>query len=206
MKIPLLDLIFQLSFAVSVVLGIIFTFLSLFQPKRKYAVWVLGIYSILASTGVGKLSWTDLLVLFILEISIIELDFLHNIAVIIRGDDRTLMEYMILNTLWTKQVNKCQDLSIIFTFGMDFSAPSEKQAFQEAGAKLIGEGLITKTSNGQCALTIRGFEYCKKHYKKFPPEQWWPEETINEENLKMVIKKSAIGTGTDGPKKVRLDV
>ncbi|MFA5205066.1 MAG: hypothetical protein WC708_11750 [Lentisphaeria bacterium] len=179
----------------SVVLGIIFTFLSLFQPKRKYAVWVLGIYSILVSAIAAKAFLMYFVALFILEISVI----------IIRGDSRTLMEYMILNTLWTKQVNKWPDLSILFTFGMNFSAPSEKQAFQEAGAKLIGEGLITETSNGQYALTIRGFEYCKKHYKKFPPEQWWPEETINEENLKMVIKTGAIGTSTDGPKKVRLD-
>ena len=97
------------------------------------------------------------------------------------------MEYMILITLWTKQVNKWPDLSMYFTFTMNFVAPSERQAFREAGAKLVGEGLIAESDNGQYLLTIEGFDYCKKHYKEFPPEQWWPEESINLENLKKVV-------------------
>lgn len=100
---------------------------------------------------------------------------------------RTLMEYMILNTLWTKQVNKWPDLSALFTFGMAFAAPSENQAFREAGAKLIGEGLIAETNEGQYLLTIKGFDYCKKHYEDFPKEQWWPEEKINMDNLRKVV-------------------
>ena len=62
----------------------------------------------------------------------------------VRSKQRTLMEYMILNTLWTKQVNKWPDLSVLFSFTMGFEAPSENQAFREAGAKLIGEGLMRK--------------------------------------------------------------
>jgi hypothetical protein len=100
---------------------------------------------------------------------------------------RTLMEYMILNTLWTKQVNKWPDLSLFFSFSMNFPIPSENQAFREAGAKLVGEGLIAVAENGQYLLTINGFDYCKKHFKEFPPEQWWPEEQINKENLNKII-------------------
>jgi len=104
-----------------------------------------------------------------------------------KSKQRTLMEYMILNTLWTKQVNKWPDLSAFFTFSMGFPTPSENQAFREAGAKLIGEGLITEANKDQYLLTINGFDYCKKHFKEFPKEQWWPEEQINKENLNKVI-------------------
>jgi hypothetical protein len=104
---------------------------------------------------------------------------------------RSLMEYMILNTLWTKQVNKWPDLSQYFTFIMNFAAPSETKSFNEATEILIKEGLITLANNGQYMLTIAGFDYCKSHYKEFPSEQWWPEEKINKENLKKVLEKSA---------------
>lgn len=100
---------------------------------------------------------------------------------------RSLMEYMILNTLWTKQVNKWPDLSQLFTFIMYFSPPSESKAFKEAGDILIEEGLITLSENGQYMFTIEGFDYCKRHYKEFPKEQWWPEEQINKENLAKVV-------------------
>jgi hypothetical protein len=104
---------------------------------------------------------------------------------------RSLMEYMILNTLWTKQVNKWPDLSSFFTFSMNFVSPSETKAFKEAGDILIGEDLITVSENGQYMLTIRGFDYCKKHYKEFPKEQWWPEQQINKKNLDKVIRVGA---------------
>jgi hypothetical protein len=104
---------------------------------------------------------------------------------------RSLMEYMILNTLWTKQVNKWPDLSQYFTFIMNFAAPFETKAFNEATEILIKEGLITLAMNGQYMLTITGFDYCKNHYNEFPSEQWWPEEKINKENLKKVLEKSA---------------
>jgi hypothetical protein len=108
-----------------------------------------------------------------------------------KSKQRSLMEYMILNTLWTKQVNKWPDLSAFFTFSMGFPTPSENQAFKEAGAKLIGEGFIAQTENGQYLLTISGFDYCKKHFQEFPKEQWWPDEQINKENLHKVIEKDS---------------
>ena len=113
---------------------------------------------------------------------------------------RSLMEYMILNTLWTKQVNKWPDLSLFFTFSMNFAAPSETKAFKDATNILIAEGLITVADNGQYMLTIEGFDYCKTHYKEFPNEQWWPEEQINKDNLAKVTvlaPNKGIETGAD---------
>jgi len=214
MKLPLPESFSEFTFAIFALIGIIFTCLSLSQAKRTYAIRILGIYSILALAVAAKEFWTYFASIFILGTLVTELDFLHTLAAIIRGDKgyfdykratqgqappetvapaakaksrRTLMEYMILNTAWTKQVNKWPDLSLIFTFRMNFSSLSEQQAFREAGAKLIGEGLIMETSDGQYGLTISGFAYCKEHYKEFPSEQWWPEEKINEENLKKVL-------------------
>ena len=107
-------------------------------------------------------------------------------ADISKSKKRTLMEYMILNTLWTKQVNKWPDLDKFFTFRINFDSLYENQVFREAAAKLIGEGLIAENDLGQYMLTINGFDYCKKTYKEFPQEQWWPEEQINKENLAKV--------------------
>ena len=102
---------------------------------------------------------------------------------------RSLMEYMILNTLWTKQVNKWPDLSVYFTFTRNFLSPSETKAFTEAADLLIKEGLVALGTNGQYMITIPGFDYCKKHYMEFPNEQWWPEEKIDKANLKKVVEK-----------------
>lgn len=99
---------------------------------------------------------------------------------------RSPMEYKILNTLWTKQVNKFPTLSAFFTFTI-FSNSSEYFEFREAGSKLIGERLVGQTDTGQYLLTPTGWDWCKKNYLEFPPDQWWPEETIIEENLKKVL-------------------
>ena len=100
---------------------------------------------------------------------------------------RQPMEYKILNTLWTKQVNKWPDLSQLFTFRVNFYS-REFLSYREAGNKLIGEGLIAETDNGQFYLTPKGYQYCNAHYKEFPDDQWWPEEKINQENLKKLIQ------------------
>jgi hypothetical protein len=215
MKLPLPESFPQIAFGVLALVGIIFAFVSLSQSRRPYAIRMSGIFFLFALAVVANSLWTYFAAIFILATLVTELEFLQNLAAIIRGDKnyfdyrkaaqgqttketatssaslskskRTLMEYMILNTLWTKQVNKWPDLSVYFTFSMNFAVPSERQAFREAGAKLIGEGLIAESDNGQYLLTIEGFDYCKKHYREFPPEQWWPEESINLENLKKVV-------------------
>ena len=101
---------------------------------------------------------------------------------------RDPMEYKILNTLWTKQVNKFPDFKRLFTFAISPNS-TEYLKFRQFGGKLIGEELIGETPEGQYHLTHKGYEYCKDHYKEFPQDQWWPEETINKENLKKTIKK-----------------
>ena len=155
--------------------------------------------------------WTYFAALFIVATAMTEIEFLQNLAAIISGDKnyfaykqavsgeinqsqidkkpitRNLMEYKILNTLWTKQVNKYQNLSTLFTFKVFPNSP-EFVEFRISGAKLIGEGLISETPNeGNYCLTHKGYEFCKQHYKEFGSDQWWPEETINEENLKKVL-------------------
>lgn len=51
----------------------------------------------------------------------------------------------------------------------------------------MGEGYISETDDGQFFLTHEGFKYCKNHYKEFPADQWWPEEGINQDNLRKVV-------------------
>jgi len=102
---------------------------------------------------------------------------------------RNLMEYKILNTLWTKQVNKFPKFSPLFTFVISSNSPEYLQ-FREAGGKLIGEGLVGETDTGYYHLTDKGWRWCKEHYKEFPPDQWWPEEPILNENLEEVIKNA----------------
>ena len=63
--------------------------------------------------------------------------------------------------------------------------------FRVAGAKLIGEELIGETPNdGNYHLTQKGYDYCKEHYKEFGSDQWWPEETLDQEKLKKVLNRA----------------
>jgi hypothetical protein len=91
------------------------------------------------------------------------------------SQQRTAMEYKILNTLWTKQVNLSSDFSKIWTFRINYGAP-EFSEFRVASSKLIGEGLVGETNDGQIHLTSEGYAYCKSHHKEFPPDQWFPEK------------------------------
>ena len=89
--------------------------------------------------------WVYFASVFIIATVITETAFLHNLAAIIRGikhnfdykiasgematpqeiqnTQRHPMEYKILNTLWTKQVNKFPDFSKVFTFAMSSNTP-----------------------------------------------------------------------------------
>lgn len=104
---------------------------------------------------------------------------------------RSGMEFKILNTLWTKQVNYYPDYSKLWGFRINSIAP-EYLDFREAVSKLIGEGLVSESEQGQHFLTKRGIKYCAKEYKKFPnPEnQYWPDEKIKTENIKTAVKKA----------------
>lgn len=101
--------------------------------------------------------------------------------------EKNAMEYKILNTLWTQQVNKFPSFSPLFTFTIGQNS-FEYLQFREAGGKLIGEKLLGETRIGQYYLTHPGWGWCKDHYKEFPTDQWWPEESIIKEQLKIVME------------------
>lgn len=189
--------------------AIITFFLSIKQSIRSHTLRLFAISLISALALFCNNGWVYFACVFIIATAITEIEFLQNLAAIIRGSKRywdyklalsgemTLekeqevskrdpMEYKILNTLWTKQVNKFPDFVTLFTF-MIFPRSIGYPKFREFGGKLMGEGLIGLTPKEQYHLTREGFKYCKKNHEEFPPDQWWPEETINKENLKTVL-------------------
>jgi hypothetical protein len=91
---------------------------------------------------------------------------------------RTPMEYKILNTLWIHQINHFPDYSALWTFRLNYGALEYFQ-FRESGNKLLGEGLVGETPDGQLYLTPPGYKFCQEHYKEFPPNKWFPETSIN---------------------------
>ena len=185
---------------------------SLKQSLRIHALRLFSISIICALSLFCNNVWVYFASIFIIATAITETEFLQNLAAIIRGSrdyfeymkgktghiprsqveeepKRRPMELKILNTLWTKQVNQFPDYSGVWTFRINANAP-EFIAFREAGNRLLGERLIGETDQGQFYLTPTGFEYCKAHYKELGSDQWWPEVTINEENLKKVLEKT----------------
>jgi hypothetical protein len=198
------------------VLCVIATFLaliSLIPISRTHTLRLSAIIFIASLSLFCNYIWSYFAALFIIATAVTEIEFLQNLAAIIRGDKNYFaykqaiageinpsqigkepaikgpMENKILNTLWTKQVNKYQDLSTLFTFKI-FPNSREFVDFRVAGAKLIGEGLIGETPNdGNYHLTQAGYDYCKIHYREFGSDQWWPEETLDQEKLKRVLNK-----------------
>ena len=198
-----------------VVLSILFYLVSFLLKDKSSINKFIGLLFVSAFCLFANNYWTYLISIFIIATTVTELSFLENLAAIFRGNkeywdykkstqgqtskenaesikensktNRSRMEFMILNTLWTKQVNKWPDLSQLFTFVIQFENYLDTQEFRIAGAKLIGEGLIAETTNGHYLLTKEGFEFCKSNFKKFPPDQWWPDEQINQEKLKSVL-------------------
>ena len=194
-----------------IILAMFLVVCALFPRIRSCATRLFAIILVAALALFCNKIVTYFAALFIIATAVTELEFLQNLAAIIRGDKsyfdykaaisgkieppqenvkpkRQLMEYKILNTLWTKQVNKFPDFTTLFTFRLHANS-SEYLKFREASSKLIGEGLISETDQGQLYLTNSGFDHCKQHYGEFPSDQWWPEETINEENLRGVLNK-----------------
>lgn len=101
----------------------------------------------------------------------------------------SFIELKILNTLWNRQVNKFPDLKCRFTFIV-----KGDNDFAEAGGQLLAQGMIAKTSDGQYYLTNKGAKYCAKNYKEFPPDMWFKKQPINEENVKIIMKKLSLKT------------
>ena len=105
---------------------------------------------------------------------------------------RPPMEYKVLNTLWVHQVTRNPDYSYddptAWTFKIKYPSP-EFEGYFLAGLKLVNEELVGQTNYGYLFLTAKGFEYCKEHYKEFPPDKWWTELTVNDINYKTNLRK-----------------
>ncbi len=226
----------QVLAGVLAILAIVLVILSLFPRIRNHSTRLFAI-TIVASLTLFANHWATYFAgVFIIATAVTELEFLQNLAAIIRGFKpyfehktalatqgkihpseaiplsppptiqvdplssihghhaekpklRTAFEYKILQTLWTKQVSKFPDFSKVFTFRINANSP-EFIEYHKASTELIKENLISETVDGQAHLTSVGWEYCKEHYEDFPPDQWWPSDSMNEENLRKVLGKT----------------
>ena len=98
------------------------------------------------------------------------------------------IEYRILKTLWTKQVNKFPKYEGVWSFRVNRDSP-EYESFWEAGGRLIGEGFVDVDTNAQLYLTVKGFTYCRDNHKNFPDvEEWYPHETLIPEKLQQALR------------------
>lgn len=192
-------------------IGIVFAFSSLFKKFRTLSIRLCAIMFIGVLALFSNHISTYFASIFIIATAVTELEFLQNLAAIIRGNKDYFnwlgtrgnitreqadnissekaslifspMEYKILNTLWTKQINKFPDFKTVFTF-IIYANSSEYLEFREAGSRLVAKRLISETPEGQYFLTPEGIGYCKKHYLEFKDrDQWWPEETLSREQL-----------------------
>ena len=194
---------------VLVSLAVIAAVASMWPSVRAHAIRVGGLLLVVALSVFSGSAWTYFAALFIVATTVTELEFLQNLAAIVRGDknwfdyqksrradvppvparlaapSRSAMEFKILNTLFTKQVNKWPDRSQWFAFSIG-SSTAEYAQFREAAYKLVGEGKVREVENGMFALTEQGFTSCKAEYTTYPADQWWPEESMSSENLKRV--------------------
>lgn len=100
---------------------------------------------------------------------------------------RTPLQYQILNTLWTKQVNKHPTRDQLFGMRIDLGSEARNREYIEASDALIREGLVARMPDEHLVLTEAGFEYAKRNYREFPPEQWWRHEPLIESQLAIVL-------------------
>ena len=158
--------------------------------------------------------------LFIIATLFTEGDYLLNLIAIMRGDKewfglqkfklrvdsidapwhfidvpqsggKESMEYKILNTLWTKQVNYGSDFSKLWGFTVGTVAP-EYRDFVDAANHLKEQRLIFENEQGMRFLTAQGIVFCAENYKTFPKQedQYWPDEKIEEGKLQVAIQKA----------------
>jgi len=209
MEIPIPKTFNDIFAALFCLVSVTAIFISLKNSLRSHSIRLSAIALIGGLALFCNNVWVYAASVFIVATAITETEFLQNLAAILRGSShyfdykkaisgeipqpkevkkvpRQQMEFKILNTLWTKQVNKFPTFNPLFTFLISQNSP-EYMKFRESGGKLIGEGLVGETEIGHYHLTQEGWEYCKKSFKEFPPDQWWPSETIDEGNLKKVL-------------------
>ncbi len=101
---------------------------------------------------------------------------------------RSAIQHKILNTLWTKQVNRYDEWmrGVHWLFRINHPS-SEFLGWRDASTSLIRDGLVLENSQGLVFLTPEGFEYCRQRHEEFGTDQWWPLEPIRPEMLERVI-------------------
>jgi hypothetical protein len=102
---------------------------------------------------------------------------------------RSAMEIKILKTLWTKQVNRFPRYDGVWTFRINSVSP-EFLEYHGAVGKLMRDGLVSETDQGQIHLTPQGLLYCKEHYLEFTGDEFFPDEKLNEEKLREALAPS----------------
>jgi len=185
----------------------------LFRRYREWAIKLTAIFLVSTIALIANNTLVYIASLFIIATLFTEGDYLLTLIAIIRGDKgwldlqkmikgvsnppqkdetsrkRSAMEYKILNTLWTKQVNYYADYSKLWGFTINVGAIDYLE-FREAADRLLEEGLISRGDQGMYFLTGKGIKFCADNYTTFsnPDDQYWPEEKIKEENLTVAIE------------------
>lgn len=87
------------------------------------------------------------------------------------------MEAMILNTLWTHQVNLSPEFDQQWCFKVYENNPMYRP-FIEAATRLIGRGLVAWSHEGMIRLTSEGWRYCKTNHSEFGQDDFFPDDPI----------------------------
>lgn len=191
---------------------LIISFVYFLFSKNKQIIEIIGIFLINAIAIIANNNWVFIADLFITATLFTEGKYLLSLMAIMRGDkeyfnyllqssmntpssepemQKSTMQYKILNTLWTKQVNYFPEYTKLWGFTINIGA-IEYFDFIEAINQLIGRGWVFKGEQNMFFLTKEGFKFCAKNYSTFlnPENQYWPEEQINTKNRKTAIKKA----------------
>jgi hypothetical protein len=59
--------------------------------------------------------------------------------------------------------------------------------YREASSKLIGEGLVSETNEGQLYLTPAGFRYCRERHAELQGSEFFPHEELDQEKLRQAL-------------------
>jgi len=206
------NIVISYVFSASAMISAIFV---LIKRCREWAIKLTAIFLIGTIALIANNIFVYIASLFIIATLFTEREYLLTLIAIMRGDkgwldyqklvrgesnppskdeskrERSVMEYRILNTLWTKQVNYYPNYSKFWGFTINIGA-IDYMDFREAANRLIGEGLVFVGEQGMYFLTKSGIKYCAENYTTFPhPEdQYWPEEQIKDENLKTAIEEA----------------
>ena len=105
------------------------------------------------------------------------------------------LERKILQTFWTKQVNRIDEWPTTrWTFRPECAALDHYLGWMYWAAvmQLYAHGLIVVGHNAMITLTEKGLAFCAVHHAELDGTEWWPDETIDSAKEKRVIDDSTI--------------